>query len=48
MRTLSPAAGTFLVDHVPGLDHAPLATLVTPGVAQKYGTPWGTPLMAAV
>ena len=48
MRTRSPAAGARPVDHVAALDHAPLATLTTDGLAQKRGIPWGTPLVAGV
>jgi hypothetical protein len=36
------------VDQVAGLDHAPLATLETVGLAQKSGTPWGRPLTPGV
>jgi hypothetical protein len=31
------------VDQVAGLDHAPLATLVTVGFSQNAGSPPGTP-----
>jgi len=36
------------VDHVFGLDHAPVAALVTVGFAQKRGTPCGIPLTLGV
>jgi hypothetical protein len=45
---LSSTPGTVPVDHVAGLDQAPLPTLAIVGSAQMSGMPAGTPLTIGV